>query len=369
MDKDYNDWRQGLLNVAEAIATRPQKESVVTTTTSTSTPRALENMIANRDRIGQATRDLDEALKARESFGYTLANALASTPQRQGYGSWLSDFASSFGSTASARTNARVDRAMKRYENEMKDLAEILAYDKAMGETQTQYQNQRTDYKDMPYAGGKGNASASGGDNLGPAQYTLLPDIDVHELNVGAGRWDTNKYDPQDKEQGYFNRLSVMSIPNQGKGDFGIAKEKGSKDAQMYEKYETIAMQGMFDVLKALRPATDTDVLTALKSAGADPTMQPNVRDMRLTNTINKELFKAGLGGVKDLKNWYESVKMLKETNKWDPQLASQLYPYDKTKTQTENNIQTLQRPQQTNEMVYTDANGRKFVIKNREKE
>ena len=365
MDKDYNDWRQGLLNVAEAIATRPQKESVVTTTTSTSTPRALANMIANRDRIGQATRDLDEALKARETAGYSIANALMAMPEQQGYGSWLGNAARVFGAGLAAPTNAQVDRAQKKYEAEMKDLAEILAYDKAMGETQTQHQEQRMDYKDMPYASGKGNASASGGDDLGPAQYALLPDIDIHELNVGAGRWDTNKYDPQDKEQGFFNRLSVMSIPDQGKGDFGIAKERGDKDAQMYEKYKTIAMQGMYDVLKALRPATDTDFLAALESAGADPTMHPDVRDMRLTNTINKELFKSGLGGVKDLKNWYESVKMLKETHKWNPQLASQLYSYDKIKKQKTNNMQVSQRPPQKG-TLYKDENGRTIIITNK---
>ena len=138
-----------LAGAIEAQATRPQKTSVITNTTTR--PYALQNMIANRDRIGQATSELNNALKAREGLGYTLASALAGIPQQQGAGSWLSDFARAFGGGMAAPTNAMVDRAQKKYEAEMKDLAEILAYDKAMGETQRQVQ--QTKYE--PVATGK----------------------------------------------------------------------------------------------------------------------------------------------------------------------------------------------------------------------
>ena len=143
----------------QALAMRPQKNQ--TTTTSTSTPYALEDLIATRNRIGESTRALDDALKARETFGYTLANALAGAPQQQGAGSWLSDFARGFGGGMSARTNAAIDRAQKKYEAEMKDLADILAFDKAMGETQTQ--NQNIDYKEMPWGGASGKSGIQGG--------------------------------------------------------------------------------------------------------------------------------------------------------------------------------------------------------------
>jgi hypothetical protein len=146
----------------QALAMRPQKRQ--TTTTSTSTPYALEDLITTRNRIGESTRALDDALKARETFGYTLANALAGAPQQQGAGSWLSDFARGFGGGMSARTNAAIDRAQKKYEAEMKDLADILAFDKAMGETQTQ--NQIIDYKEMPW----GNAGGKSGVQVGPDQ-------------------------------------------------------------------------------------------------------------------------------------------------------------------------------------------------------
>ena len=150
----------GLLSGAiEAQAMRPQKTS--TYTTSTSTPYALADMIANRDKIGQARQNLDTALKAREDLGYTLANALANVPQQQGYGSWLSDFARSFGGGFASPTNTKIDRAQKAYENEMKDLAQILAYDKAMGDIQTQRQN--IGYTPMEYGTGKGQGAGGAG--------------------------------------------------------------------------------------------------------------------------------------------------------------------------------------------------------------
>lgn len=158
----------GMANALTMLATRPQKSLVRTNNVSTSTPYALENMIANRDRIGQATRDYDDALKLRETTAFSLANALAAIPQQQGYGSWLSDFARAFGGGMSVPFNARVDRATQNYENQMKDLATILAYDTAMGNKTTSNQTQSTTYEQLPY-GGTGNKTngKGGGDNLG----------------------------------------------------------------------------------------------------------------------------------------------------------------------------------------------------------
>lgn len=138
----------------QQIAMRPQK-SLVTTQ---STPYALDDLLATRARVGESRRVLDEALKAREGWGYTLANALANLPQQQGYGSWLSDFARAFGSGFTSPTNAKIDRMQKAYETEAKDLATILALDKAMGDTQTQ----EIAYKEMPWGGASGTKATSG---------------------------------------------------------------------------------------------------------------------------------------------------------------------------------------------------------------
>lgn len=356
MEKDYTDWRQVLGGAIEALATRPQKNVTDTTTTTTNTPYALANMLANRDRIGQATRDFDDALKLRETTAYSLANALAAIPQQQGYGSWLSDFARSFGGGMSAPFNARVDRAAKMHENTMKDLETILKYDKEMGGTQTQNQHQTIGYENLPYGGGK--QSGNGNGDGGIVDYTLLPAMKLHDLNVNAGRWVSNKYDPNDKEQGFWDRLSIMSIPE---NDYGLDKSRGTKQAKAYEQYETMAMQGMFDVLKALRPATDTDVLTALKSAGADPTMAPETRDMRLTKELNKELVKGGHGIVDNLEHWDQSLDLLRNTGVWNPTLAKQLYGAKQQPTQA---AQPVQQGGNGNQQIFVSEDGRQFVIK-----
>lgn len=356
MEKDYSDWRQVLGGAIEALATRPQKNVTDTTTTTTSTPYALADMIANRDRIGQATRDYDNALKLRETTAYSLANALAAVPQQQGYGSWLSDFARAFGGGMSGPFNARVDRATKMHDNTIKDLETILKYDKEMGSTQTQNQHQTIGYENLPYGGGKQNGNGNG--DGGIVDYTLLPTIKLHDLNTNAGRWVSNKYDPNDKDQGFWDRLSIMGIPE---NDYGLDKSRGTKQAKAYEQYETMAMQGMFDVLKALRPATDTDVLTALKSAGADPTMAPETRDMRLTKELNKELVKGGHGIVDNLQHWDQSLELLRTTGVWNPTLAKQLYG---AKQQPEQAAQPVQQGGNGNQQIFMSEDGRQFVIK-----
>lgn len=156
------------------IATRPQKNYIKTT----STPYALEDLLATRAQIGQSRLALDEALKTREGFAYNLANALSNMPQQQGYGSWLGDFARAFGGGMAAPTNAKIDRAQKAYETEAKDLATILALDKAMGDVQ----EQEIDYKQMPYTGG-------GKKEEGPVEQPRNFDISPAEVPEESKKW------------------------------------------------------------------------------------------------------------------------------------------------------------------------------------
>lgn len=118
-----------LLSLASA-ATKPIKNRQV----QVSTPLEREHILSLRDKIGQPASELDNALKAREGFGYTLANALSGIPQQQGAGSWLSDFARAFGGAMASPTNAMVDRAEKKYQTAMKDFANSLLIDKAAGD-------------------------------------------------------------------------------------------------------------------------------------------------------------------------------------------------------------------------------------------
>lgn len=149
----------------QQIAMRPQKSFVKTQ----STPYALNDLLTTRAKIGESRRALDEALKAREGLGYSLANALAGIPQQQGYGSWLGDFARAFGGGFTGPTNAQIDRAQKAYETEAKDLATILALDKAMGDVQTQ----EIGYTPMEYgtaSGAKTREQQATGDSISGVQ-------------------------------------------------------------------------------------------------------------------------------------------------------------------------------------------------------
>lgn len=213
----------------QALAMRPQKTSATTTTTSTSTPYALEDLIATRNRIGESTRALDDALKARETFGYTLANALAGAPQQQGAGSWLSDFARGFGGGMSARTNAAVDRAQKKYEAEMKDLADILAFDKAMGETTTQTKNQVMGYTPMEYGTAAGAKAASGQGGAQSEIPVLNPEYwDQMIANFDKNRPTEASYRAQSQaRRALENKTTVLGDPDEDYARDQFATAKG----------------------------------------------------------------------------------------------------------------------------------------------
>lgn len=120
-----------ILRLMSAQSGKPVRNKQIQKTT----PYAREDMLTTRNKIGEATRMLDEALKGRENFGYSLASTLSNIPQQQGYGSWLGDFARSFGAGYAAPTNLSVDRALRGYTSQMKDLEDILKFDKEMGGT------------------------------------------------------------------------------------------------------------------------------------------------------------------------------------------------------------------------------------------
>lgn len=215
--------------VADAItayAMRPQKSLVNTTTTTTETPYALANMLANRDRIGQATRDLDNALKIRESTGYSLANALATIPQQQGYGSWLSDFARSLGGGMAGPMNAYAARAAAKHDNEMKDLEAILAYDKAMGSIKNTTQSQTIGYDNMPW-GGVGGKEKTQQQGIGPQDVvktenaaTTLGDL-YKTIDANPQAFSATGGIKQDAvSTGLKSGVDVMGVDTIGKREF-----------------------------------------------------------------------------------------------------------------------------------------------------
>ena len=128
-------------------------------------------MLARRNQIGAERAMLNEALKQRETFGYGLANALASMPAQQGAGSWLGDFARGFGSAFNARANAAIDRAKQDYESAQADLATALAFDKAMGDRQIQ--TEEIGYTPLPM-GGSGSGSNRGAVGSQSKEYPVV---------------------------------------------------------------------------------------------------------------------------------------------------------------------------------------------------
>jgi hypothetical protein len=211
-----------------AMAMRPQKSLQETYTTSNTEPYALQDMIARRDSIGQATRELNDALKARETAGYSIANALMAMPELQGYGSWLGNAGRVFGAGLASPVNAAVDRAQKKYEAEMKDLADILAFDKAMGETTTQTQNQVIGYTPMEYGTAGGTKTASGQGGAQPEIPVLNPEYwDQMISNFDEGRKTEAAYrNMSQARRNIRNKTMIMGTPeeNYARDQFVAAK-------------------------------------------------------------------------------------------------------------------------------------------------
>lgn len=142
-----SDYVVGLMaNAIEQQAMRPQKETVRTFTTSTSTPRALEDMIMRRNSIGANNQRLLDALKGRETWNYNLGAGLANLAPVQGYGDWGVNALRAFGGAMNRPTDAQIAREQAAQELAQKDLETALAYDKEMGETENQNQTQNIGY-------------------------------------------------------------------------------------------------------------------------------------------------------------------------------------------------------------------------------
>lgn len=259
-DTNYNDYAIAtvlgqLAQAQEAQAMRPMKNRETTVLTDTTTPYALEDLLALRGRIGSATRDLDRDLKARENFGYSLANALAGLPQQQGAGSWVSALARGFGAGYTGRTDAMIDRAQKKYEAEMKDIAQQAAIDKLMGDKKTSRQETIIGYEPMEYSTARGGTGSKqgGGDSI----------AGVQQNNFGR----SVGYDP------------VENLP-----DFGpVTRAALSEDELGILKY----VPGTQSVAKGLRDKT----ATKLQSTWSD--ISDNILSGRVLDFVGKA------GGIK----------------------------------------------------------------------
>ena len=164
----------GLLSGAiEAQAMRPQKTSTVTTSSSTNTPYALADLLATRAKIGAASQGVADALRAQENPWYATLKALGQVQGSNEPGKWLESGLRGFSTGGTMLNDIKTANAQKMYENELKDLANILAFDKAMGDTTTQMQRQEIAYTPMEYSTAKaGQAKGTGSDSVAGIQTT-----------------------------------------------------------------------------------------------------------------------------------------------------------------------------------------------------
>lgn len=132
-----------LASGVNSLANKPQKTSQVSMTM----PIEVESLFNLRDRIGAERDLLDNALQKRNTWKYSLANALSGIqPQsyKGAYGvevsnPWVSGIAnalSSFGNTAKGMTDREIEQAKTMYDTALKDLQFEAEISKAMGTQQ-----------------------------------------------------------------------------------------------------------------------------------------------------------------------------------------------------------------------------------------
>lgn len=248
---DYNDYGVAaalsqLAGAQQQMAMRPQKSVVKTFTTTANTPRALEDMIARRNMIGANNANLLNALKPRESFGYNIGAGLADLVPVQGYGDWGVNALRAFGGAVNRPTDATIARAQAERQMANEDLKTALEFDKAMGQEQSQAQEQSIKYDELPYAGGTG-AGKTGGSSAVP--ITTKFDWDYWIKN-----WDADR--PTEKD------YRSQSALGRRLSNFGVGPSSGTATENAARKdFDTFVGKDILmiarDSLRGTGPITD----------------------------------------------------------------------------------------------------------------
>lgn len=123
----------------------------------------------------------------------------------------------------------------------------------------------------------------------------LNPDFlqKMYDLNEGAGRWETNRYNPSDKEQGWMARQYIGFTSD----DYGIASSENTPEAQDFQEFEAYARQIVSNQLKKILGGqfTQAEGDRVFASFGISPTMDPSVRWSAFINGMNNLAAKYGL--------------------------------------------------------------------------
>ena len=127
-------------------------------------------------------------------------------------------------------------------------------------------------------------------------QMKVAPDRlrQMKELNDSAGRWDSNKYDRNNPDQGWWDRRSIV-----GK-DFGVDAYYNSKETQDYQKFEGMAKQIVQDQLRLIYGSqfTEKEGERFFQSMGLSPLVDKKVRWSLFMDAVNDLRVKNGYNAI-----------------------------------------------------------------------
>lgn len=208
----------------QALAMRPQKSLQETNTISNTVPYALQDMLNARNTISNSTNELEQVLKLRESPWYATLKALGEVRGSSEPGKWLESGLRGLSTGYTTLDDIKAENAKLLRDARVEDLTQRLAYDKAMGEKQTQYQHQDIDYKEMPW-GGAGGKNGSQSTQQIPV---LNPEYwDQMISNFDEGRKTEAAYrNMSQARRNIRNKTMIMGTPeeNYARDQFAAAK-------------------------------------------------------------------------------------------------------------------------------------------------
>ena len=343
-------------NVAQAIAQRPVKTGSISDTLSVNTPYAQADMVANRNRIGIPTRKLEDALKTRENFGYSLAKALSGITSDDTPGGWLAGAASGFGTGYNTMKDLQLDRAKQIFDAQQSDLDTMLKYDKEMGSTTNQHQTEMSNYTEMPWGG-------AGGRGQQQQQQDQVPLTKQVDWDYWIQNWDEDRTNEAAYRSNTENGRALQNWRVRRGG--GSAREgMARQDFEIFKDKNYLPMARA--VLKGTGPITDYEdsKYTKWLSEVRDPVQLKDLTVRIIDDVARKN------GWTDDLRlRAYNAMGVLSDAKDLTPAQIRQ------NPLRVRGGAPIVQMPANAapantasagGQQVYTDGSGRQFVIKNR---
>lgn len=116
----------------------------------------------------------------------------------------------------------------------------------------------------------------------------------MKQLNSNAGRWETNKYDQSNPDQGFWTRQLITSK------DFGVDRFNNKQETRDYIEFEGLAKQIVQDQLKKIYGSqfTEKEGERFFTSMGLSPLVDEGTRWTLFMNAINDLRVKNGYAPI-----------------------------------------------------------------------